>query len=81
MLSQSQKMFNFSNISTSLYELYAAQFGRSQDRDIAQRMLLLRKGKAALLCPLLIGTDLIGSLELYRFDATQPFSAEVEARL
>lgn len=44
-------------------------------------MLLLRKGKAALLCPLLSGSELIGSLELYRFDGAQAFTPEVEARL
>ena len=72
MLHKSNKMFNFSNISNSLYELYSSQFGKTQDRDIVQRMLLLRQCKSALLCPLTVEDQhgqvtLLGSLELYRF--------------
>ena len=76
-------MFNFTNISTSLYELYTTQFGKTVDRDIVQRMLLLRRSKSALLCPLMDQDDLIGSLELYRLDGSNQggFGKEVEARL
>lgn len=64
-------MFNFSNIGNSLYDLYLSQFGKSNyDKDIMTRMILLKKSKSALLCPLtvMIGDEarLIGSLELYR---------------
>jgi len=72
MLSKSMTMFNFSNISNSLYDLYLSQFGKTNlDKDIVSRMILLKKSKSALLCPLLveIGSEvnLIGSLELYRY--------------
>lgn len=85
MLAKSNSMFNFTNISNSLYELYVTQFGKTQDRDIISRMLLLKKSKSALLCPLSIETSegdvqLIGSLELYRFYG-QIFDAEMEARI
>jgi len=64
-------MFNFSNIGNSLYDLYLSQFGKSNyDKDIMTRMILLKKSKSALLCPLtvMIGDEarLMGSLELYR---------------
>lgn len=71
MLSKSLTMFNFSNISNSLYDLYFSQFGKTNlDRDVMSRMILLKKSKSALLCPLTVQigeeTRLIGSLELYR---------------
>lgn len=48
-------------------------------------MVLLKKSKSALLCPLSIETsegdiNLIGSLELYRFYG-QIFDSEVESRI
>lgn len=57
MLSKSNSMFNFTNISNSLYDLYKTQFGKNtQDRDVITRMLLLKKSKSALLCPLSVET-------------------------
>ena len=85
MLSKSLTMFNFSNIGNSLYDLYLSQFGKTNlDRDIMSRMILLKKSKSALLCPLtvLIGDEfrLIGSLELYRYHG-QTFDSEIEQRI
>ena len=85
MLSKSLTMFNFSNIGNSLYDLYLSQFGKTNlDRDIMSRMILLKKSKSALLCPLtvLIGDEfrLIGSLELYRHHG-QTFDSEIEQRI
>lgn len=75
-------MFNFSNVSNSLLELYQTQFGLTPEPDIYQRMLLLRKSKSALFCPLLLSGkgDLIGTLELYRFYG-QIFDVELEQRI
>jgi hypothetical protein len=78
-------MFNFSNISNSLYDLYLSQFGKTNlDKDIMSRMILLKKSKSALLCPLVvqIGNEarLIGSLELYRHYA-QTFDSDMEQRI
>jgi len=55
MLLKSKTMFNFSNISKSLYELYLNHLGRHEqpDKEIAQRMMLVKKSKSALILPLL----------------------------
>jgi hypothetical protein len=85
MLSKSLTMFNFTNIGNSLYDLYLSQFGKSNlDKDIVSRMILLKKSKSALLCPLAVQVGgeirLIGSLELYRHYG-QTFDAELEQRI
>lgn len=82
MMAKSRTMFNFKDINSSLYQLYLKSFGNNASEvDIAQRMILIRKSQSALLCPLTINTDeLVGSLELFRFNS-QPFDPEFEARM
>ena len=69
MLKKSQTMFNFTNISQSLYDLYLNHLGRGAaakghggsagevqhvDNETAQRMMLVKKSKSALVIPLLV---------------------------
>ena len=73
MLKKSQTMFNFTNISQSLYDLYlnhlsrgaaakahhgpnpgSAMAAQNVDSETAQRMMLVKKSKSALVIPLLV---------------------------
>ena len=69
MLKKSQTMFNFSNISQSLYDLYLNHLSRGAagkagagsaaapqnvDNETASRMMLVKKSKSALIIPLLV---------------------------
>lgn len=77
MLQKSNCSFNFTNISASLLPLYTSV----KQQDLT-RLLIIKKSKSALLCPLLSGPDneLIGSLELYR-GHSQVFDTECEKRV
>jgi hypothetical protein len=79
MLQKSNCSFNFTNISASLLPLYTSVKHQTQDLT---RLLIIKKSKSALLCPLFSGQDseLIGSLELYR-GHSQIFDTECEKRV
>ena len=86
-------MFNFKDISHSLYDLYVNHLGNQKyDSQVASRMILIKKSKSALIMPLIIPVLddcpvdespqklLVGSLELYRFH-NQQFDEDMEQRL
>lgn len=57
MLAKSKSMINFTNISNSLYDLYKSKFDETENKNIISRMILLKKSKSALLCPLLVESN------------------------
>ena len=55
MLDRSKTMFNFKDISRSLYDLYVNHLGNQKhDSQIASRMMLIKKSKSALIMPLVV---------------------------